>query len=94
MKVFVALDALVLSTVATPSRDGQQTYYKLSILDKISGEAGTLKCTEEAAKMAVPMTECRCQAEYNDTYNPPTFRITHVAQLETGNGTAPGAAKK
>lgn len=84
MKVYTTFNALVLSTVATQSKDGQNTYYKASLMDLLSNEAGSLSCTKEVADMIVPMTKCECRAVYDNTYSPASFRITHVAQLPEG----------
>lgn len=81
MKIYNTFNALVLSSVATPSKDGQNTYYKASIMDLVSNEAGSISCSKEVADMIVPMTRCQCTAVYDNTYSPASFRITMVAQL-------------
>lgn len=92
MKIYNTFTAFVLSTVGTPSKDGKATYYKISLMDLMSKEAGSVSCTEEVAAMAVPMTNCECTAVFDNTYNPPSFRVTHVSQLPAQTVT-PGGAK-
>ena len=81
MKIYNTFNALVLSTVSTPSKDGQNTYYKASIMDLVSKEAGSISCTKEVAEMIVPMTQYQCTAVYDNTYSPASFRITMVNML-------------
>lgn len=81
MKIYNTFNALVLSTHSTLSKDGQNTYYKVSLMDMVSREAGSISCTEEVADMIVPMTQYQCTAVYDNTYSPASFRITMVAQL-------------
>lgn len=81
MKVVTNFSAMILKAIATPSRDGKDTYYKLSLEDTISGEAGTVKCTEDVAKSVERFKQYNCTAEFNDNYNPPTFRIVRVSEI-------------
>lgn len=83
MKIYTTFKALVLSSVSTPSKDGKATYYKLSLMDLISKEAGTISCTEEVANMATPMTNFECVGLFDNTYNPPSFRVTHLTLIPT-----------
>lgn len=79
MKIHATFKALVLSTSSTVSRDGQNTYYKISLMDLASKEAGTVSCSEEVAQGVVPMTTCECTAAYDDKYS--SFKVTHIVRL-------------
>lgn len=85
MKIYTTFKALILSSVSTPSKDGKNTYYKLSLMDLISKEAGTVSCTEEVANTLIPMTGYECVGLFDNTYNPPSFRVTHVTRLPEQN---------
>ncbi len=105
MKIYTSFEALVLATISTQSKDGQNTYYKASLMDLISKEAGSISCSKEVADMIKPMMEYKCTAVFDNTYNPPSFRITMVTQINgkslegapTNSGSAspaPGNARK
>lgn len=94
MKIYTTFEALVLATTSTQSKDGQNTYYKASLMDLISKEAGSISCSKEVADMVEPMTEYKCTATFDNTYNPPSFRITMVTRLNGSTSPAPGNVKK
>jgi len=68
----------VLAINETPSPDGKNTYYNLAVFTA-DGECGNVKCNEDVAKSVVVNSECDLMVQYNDTYNPPTFRFVGVA---------------
>lgn len=80
MKIYSRINLMVLGVVATPSRDGKNTYYKMSVYNRDTNEAGMLKCTEAAA-LARPVSgqDYECTTLYDDTYDPASFRITEIA---------------
>ena len=94
MKIYNTFNALILSSVATPSRDGQNTYYKLSLMDLVSKEAGSISCTKEVAEMITPMKQYECTAVYDNTYSPTSFRITMAVQLPDHPADNNGSGRK
>lgn len=93
MKIYTKVRLMVLGIVATPSRDGKNTYYKMSVFNKDTNEAGMLKCTEAVA-LGKPASgqDYECTALYDDTYDPVSFRITAIsAALPVPGYTDPAA---
>lgn len=89
MNIYATFKALVLSKSFITSRDGQNTYYKISLMDLASNEAGTVSCTEEVAQGVVPMSTCECTAAYDDKYS--SFKVTQIVRLpDAGPGKPAG----
>lgn len=87
MKIYSKVNLMILGTIATPSRDGKATYYKVSVFNKETGEAGMLKCTETVGiSRPISGQEYECTTLYDDTYDPASFRITDIAITEPTPG--------
>ena len=93
MKVRTTFQALVLDYSSSKSKDGQTTYYKVSLMDANTREAGTLSCAEHVALSGITMTPCECTAVYDNTYNPASFRVTDIFPVKQTDQ-KPGPEKK
>lgn len=87
MKIYSRVNLMILGVIATPSRDGKATYYKVSVFNRETGEAGMLKCTENVGtSRPVSGQEYECTTLYDDTYDPASFRITEIAMSDPTAG--------
>lgn len=67
MKILCTIDKVrVLAKEATPSKDGQSTYYKLAVL--LGTECGNLSCSKEVYDEVIPDKLYTVKATYNDQY--------------------------
>lgn len=76
MKLGLITRALVVGKAEEKSRDGQTTYYRISVASE-NAQAGTLNCTKEAYDKAVSMKQADLNCVYDDKYN--SLRVTDVA---------------
>lgn len=92
MKLDSTMEAEVLVKSTTQSKDGQTTYYKLTILQ--GAESGMLSCPEEVYKKVDDRKEYIFNTQYNDEYK--SFRITGVQEIPTKSAatTVPNANKQ
>lgn len=68
MKLAMKSDLLVLKAIEEQGKDNK-SYYRISVFDSSSGEAGVLNCTELVAK-DVKVNEINSLiVEFNDKYN-------------------------
>lgn len=75
----------VLAKEATPSKDGQNTYYKVTTL--IGTEAGSISCTKDVYDLVENDKTYDLTATYNSEYK--TFKFEQVAKMPTADGKAP-----
>lgn len=87
MRIATKFSAMVLRSIATQSKDGKNTYYKLSLEDTVSGEAGTISCTEDVANSVQRFQQYICSAEFNTEYS--SFRIVNVKPVPEKNEVKP-----
>ncbi len=73
MKLGLRTRALVIGKAEERSRDGQSTYYRMSVA-AANAQAGTLNCTKEAYDKVVPMKEMDLSCVFDDKYN--SLRVT------------------
>lgn len=67
MKIISVCELTVLANLVNEVNG--KNYYSLTVFDKSSGEAGTLKCTEDVYRGVVCGKENTLVCEYNDKYN-------------------------
>ena len=77
MKLKVNFKGVAINKKEEKSRDGQKTYYRMSI-DQ-DGEAGTVGITEDIFNQVERFKEYDFVGEYNDMYK--SFRIIGVAAV-------------
>lgn len=77
MKLDSTMRAEVLVKSTTKSKDGQTTYYKLTILQ--GAESGMLNCPEEVYNKVADRKEYIFNTQFNDEYK--SFRITGVTEI-------------
>lgn len=92
MKLDSTMKAEVLVKSTTQSKDGQTTYYKLTILQ--GAESGMLNCPEEVYNKVENRKEYIFNTQYNDEYK--SFRITGAQEipLKSAATTVPNANKQ
>ena len=74
----------VLAKEATPSKDGQNTYYKATVL--IGTEAGSISCTKEVYDLVENDKTYDLTATYNSEYK--TFKFEQVAKIPVADSKA------
>lgn len=99
MRLVSTMKAKVIAMGTTKSKDGQTTYYRVTILQGM--ESGMLSVPEDTYKLITPDKEFVFNTEYNSEYK--SFRITGIAaenysaanNAKTPSSTAPptGASK-
>ena len=77
MKLDSTMKAEVLVKSTTKSKDGQTTYFKLTILQ--GAESGMLSCPEEVYNKVTDRKEYIFDTQFNDEYK--SFRITGVQEI-------------
>lgn len=75
MKLGLVTRALVVGKAEEKSRDGQTTYYRISVAVE-NAQAGTLNCSKEAYDKAVTMKQADLSCVYDDKYN--SLRVTDL----------------
>lgn len=68
MKLLMTGNYQILKALEEPGKEGK-TYYKISIFDPDSGEAGVISCTEDVIKKAAINKINYVVIEYNDKTN-------------------------
>ena len=81
---FGATKGLVVGKKTTESRDGKNTYYKLSIV--IDDEAGMVSCNEETYDAVTPMKQYNMFFTYNETYKSLSLKRIVPADEVTATG--------
>ncbi len=79
MKLESTMKAEVLVKSTTQSKDGQTTYYKLTVLQ--GAESGMLSCPEDVYNKVSDRKEYIFDTQYNDEYK--SFRIVGVQEIPT-----------
>jgi hypothetical protein len=92
MKLESTMKAEVLVKSTTQSKDGQTTYYKLTILQ--GAESGMLSCPEDVYNKVSDRKEYIFDTQYNDEYK--SFRILGAQEISTKSPatTVPTATSK
>lgn len=73
----IAKNVRVLAKEATPSRDGQSKYYKVTVL--IGSEAGSVSCSEEVFDIVENEKVYDLSAVFNSEYK--TFKFESLAKI-------------
>lgn len=88
MKLESTMQAEIIAKSTDKSKDGQTTYYRLTILQ--GSESGKLGCPEEIYNKVENRKEYIFNTQYNDEYK--SFRIVGAQELPTQSAatTVPG----
>ncbi len=75
MKLALTTRVLIVGKAEEKSRDGQSTYYRISVASE-NAQAGTLNCSQDAYNKAVTMKQADLSCVYDDKYN--SLRVTDI----------------
>lgn len=79
---FGATKGLVVGKKTTQSKDGNNTYYKLSIV--IDDEAGMFSCSQEVYDHVTPMKQYNMYFLYNEIYK--SLSLKRIVPADESNG--------
>lgn len=68
MKIQMSQEVMVLAVNSDEGKENKK-YYRVSIFDPVTGEAGQINCTEDVAKDVKSGALNTILFEYNDKYN-------------------------